>query len=503
MFMTMICKKCGTENADKNKVCEVCGCSLSDESPTPVNEPRRRRSAEELYEAFRAADLAEATLEAERKEKKKKNRFLAALGGIASFMGRHWKWLLPGVIVLVAILVIWSMVASIEPDVGNLALTPEYVRFSLSGETAEGAIPLVGLMDGEGNVVLAAEYQSILGEVDKDRFAVIGGNSKIGVVDENGREVIPCTYLSVDTEIGFSDGLWAVETSAGWGYVDKKGREKIAATYVDADGFSDGLAAVYNGTAWGYINQKGEQVVDFKYEDAAAFHDGLARVCLGGLYGFIDEKGNEVITPQFTSAYSRFEDDLCLIRVGGRYGFIDKKGEYVINPQFDDALPFSEGLAAVRLEEKVGYVDKKGQYIIKPQYDGGLSEESLFHNGRAVVYVEETALLIDKSGKVVVRQNTGCSELYHLHDGFLIACVDGKYGLLDLNTGELTGTTYDELRFALRDTVVFGRADDTVNVFVNKDGEVVAEVGSQLSEIAFYSSISDGTRALADWCENR
>ena len=402
----MICKKCGTDNADTNTLCEVCGCSLTGEPTPPVKEKKQRKSVEELYAAFRAADLAEAEAEAQRKEKKQ-NAFTRFLGRAASLIKRHWKWALPVVAVVVTLLVVWSMLSSMEPSVGTLAVTPEYLRFSLSGETAEGAIPLVGLMDGEGKVVLAAEYQSVLGEVDKDLFAVIGSNSKIGAVNSHGREVIPCSYLAVDTECGFSDGLWAVSTASGWGYVDKKGREKIAPVYEEAKGFSDGLAAVFNGTAWGYINKKGEQVIDFLYEEADAFSDGLARVCVDGLYGFIDKSGAVVINPQFTSAYPRFEDGLCLVQLGSRYGFIDKAGEYVINPQFDDALPFSEGLAAVRLEDKIGYIDQKGRYVILPQYDGTLTEESLFYNGRAVVYKEDTALLIDKSGKLLVGESIG------------------------------------------------------------------------------------------------
>ncbi len=503
----MICRKCGTENEEKNKVCEVCGCSLTGEQESPDGEQKRRRSAEELYEAFRAADLAESTWEAEKRNKKKKEKkdsaFVSALKTAGAFLRRHWKWLLPGVCVLVAVLVVWSMLASIEPNVGTLALTPEYVRFSLSGETAEGAIPLVGLMDSEGNVILPAEYQSVLGEVDKDLFAVIGSNSKIGCVTGQGRESIPCSYLAVDTETGFSDGLLAVETLTGWGYVDKKGREKIAPGFEEARGFSDGLAPVFNGTAWGYIDKKGQTVIDFKYADAALFHEGLARVCVDGKYGFVDKEGKEIITPKFEATYPRFEDDLCLIRLGNRYGFINKKGEYVINPQFDDALPFSEGLAAVRLENKIGYINKDGRYVIEPIYDGYLTKESLFYQGHAVVYTEDKALLIDKTGKTVVGAGAGCEKLYHLHDGFYVARVDGKYGLLDVATGKLTGTVYEELRYTLRDTVVFGREGDAVAVFVNKDGEVIAEVGSQLSNVAFYSGIHPGTKALADWCENR
>lgn len=503
----MICKKCGTENADDQPLCKVCGSALGEKRSNEKNDKK-----DDLYDKFTYADVQAAVESSRRKDSgsnedsftprsRSRKSAKSALPVMGRFLKKHWKWLLPAVAVLLVLIIIISAIASIKPDHGLLAISPEYVQYSLAGETAEGAIPLVGLMGNDGDVLLGAEYQSVLGEIEEDIFAVIGSNAKIGAVNRKGKKVIDFEFLSADTEIGFSDGLWAVETADGWGYVDKKGRTKIGFEFAGARAFSDGLAAVFNGEKWGYINKKGNLEIEYEYEDAAPFDGGLARICKDGLYGFIDDKGEIVIEPQFTAAFPYFQDGLCLVKVGNRYGFIDEKGEYAINPQFDDALPFSEGLAAVRLEDKVGYINKNGKYVIDAKYEGTLTAESMFYEGYAVVYEDDTAIVIDKKGKAFVSKKFRCSYISHLHDGFFVVRADDKYGIISADSGDyvLEGA-YDELVLTMRDAAVFAGAKEGVSVFVNADGEVIAEVGSQIKSTYFMSSVTPKTVAVANWC---
>ena len=510
----IICKKCGTENPDNAESCKTCGGSLTSSG-------KSGETGDDIYETFMSARVRPVRHDERRTtsaqphdgavtepgftpRSKAAGAKRSAGSAAAAFLKRSWKWLLPVVAVFIAAVVIIASVLSAKPDYGLLAMTPEYVMFSLADPVADGALVPVGLMDSSGNVILEADYQSILGEVEDGIFAVIGKNSKIGAVNAKGKEIISFDYLAADVEIGFSDGLWAVESSEGWGFVDKNGREKIDFEFAGAKGFSDGLAAVYDGELWGYINKSGKLVIDYEFEDASYFDGGMARICKDGKYGFIDKNGDIVVKPEFDAAYPYYQNGLCLVKVGNRYGFIDEKGEYAINPQFDDALPFSQGLAAVRLEDKIGYIDTDGKYVIKPSYDGSLTAESMFYEGYAVVYNGDTAIVIDKNGKQFVGTRFRCSYLSHLHDGFFVACVDGKYGIISAETGDFVlDPSYDELAFGLRDAAVFRGASEDVSVFVDSDGNVIRESGSELKEVHFFSSATPKTVAVALWCEER
>lgn len=500
----IICSKCGTENPDSNNFCKVCGNEIKQKKT-------EKKQSSDLYDTFTSAKVDPVKAPPRRTEsddtplrpraKKKSVDVMAILTVIVSFLKKTWKWLLPSVAGLIAIITIVSVIASIKPDHGLLALTPEYLQFSLSGETAEGAIPLVGLMDSDGKAVLSSEYQSVLAEIDEGIFAVIGSNAKIGAVNTKGKAVVPFDYLSADTELGFSEDLWAVESSDGWGYVDRKGKVKIDFSYKKALGFSDGLAAVYNGEKWGYINKKGELVIDYLFDSAFYFDNGLARVSVEDLCGFINEKGEFEIEAKFSYAYPYFDDGLCLVKVNNRFGFINEKGEFEINPQFDDALPFSEGLAAVILEDKIGYINKKGKYVIEPKYDGELTQESMFYKGSAVVYTDSVAAVINKKGKEIVSSENGYSFISHLHDGFYVVCSEGKFGILSKKKNEYTlEPTYDTLLFLMRDCVVFESDTENVSVFISGDGEVITETTANLDDVYFLSTITKKALAVANWC---
>lgn len=500
----IVCNKCGTENPDTNNFCKVCGNAIKEKKT-------EKRQSDDLFDTFtktkvdpvkappRRAESDDAPLRP--RARKKSVDVMAILSVIIRFLKKTWKWLLPSIAGLIAIITIISVIAGIKPDHGLLSLAPEYMQYAQSGETAEGAIPLAGLMDSKGNTILSCNYQTVLCEIDEGLFAVIGSNAKIGAVNLKNKAVVSFDYLSADTEMGFSEGLWAVENSNGWGFVDKKGIVKIPFSFERALGFSEGLAAVYNGEKWGYINKKGEVVIDYTFDTAYHFNDGLARVSINGLYGFINKNGEFEIEAKFSSAYPYFDDGLCLVKVNNRYGFINEKGEFEINPQFDDALPFSEGLAAVMLEDKIGYINKKGKYVIEPKYDGELNQGNMFYKGNAVVYIEDTAVVINKKGKEIISAKENYTLISHLHDGFFLVQKDDKFGMISKKKNHITlEPTYENIHFIFRDSVVFATDKEGVSVIVGADGKVISETTVDIFSQFFLSSITKEARAVANWC---
>lgn len=62
----------------------------------------------------------------------------------------------------------------------------------------------------------------------QNRFGVQNKDGKWGFVDENGKEVVPCQY---DTIEYFENGVCSVQRDGKWGYVDLKGKEVIACEF--------------------------------------------------------------------------------------------------------------------------------------------------------------------------------------------------------------------------------------------------------------------------------
>ena len=61
----------------------------------------------------------------------------------------------------------------------------------------------------------------------------------------------------------------------------------IEPTFSWAESFSDGLAAVYTDDGWGYIDRTGRMVIPPRFIQAGPFSEGLAPVCTGEGCGYI------------------------------------------------------------------------------------------------------------------------------------------------------------------------------------------------------------------------
>ncbi|MEO9257744.1 MAG: WG repeat-containing protein [Crocinitomicaceae bacterium] len=112
-----------------------------------------------------------------------------------------------------------------------------------------------------------------------------------------------------------------------------------------------------------------------------------------------------------------------------KWGFINQSGTIVIPAGFDGVDFFHEGIAVVSLNDKLGYINKSGNTVIKPQFD----EANAFSNGVAVFQKDNGYGLLDRSGVVLLdpiyKDISLCSEnLFFAMKDSLYACysVDSK-----------------------------------------------------------------------------
>jgi hypothetical protein len=230
-------------------------------------------------------------------------------------------------------------------------------------------------------------------------LASVKKGDKWGYINEKGIEVIP---LQFEVAAPFSEGLAAAKKDGKWGYINAKGIRIIDFVHDMADSFSEGLAAVKKNGKWGYIDTKGNKIIDYKYDVVGNFSEDIAGVQIAGKWGYIDTSGKEVIKPQFDLA-NPFTERLASVEIADKWGYINKTGSFVIPVQYDIALPFSEGLAGVSAHDdnSIGlssaFINRSGEHILKCSN----AMASSFHNGKAFLFAENRAYLIDKTGNKI------------------------------------------------------------------------------------------------------
>lgn len=283
---------------------------------------------------------------------------------------------------------------------------------------------LWGLADEKGEIIVKPKYNYIdfsYGEPNPNLFAVFD-NGKWGVIDVEGKEIIPIQFWRVNIFpnviiVGDTpeDKSALYNTSgklllpAEFDAIDyvKPYQEKwqnmlliyqngkvgiydiiqekiilpleyeiqsISVSNSDADVFAlakDGKLALFD--------TQGKQVTDFKYQEyggGTIRSEGYAKVQdLNGLWGIVDKNGKELVPCK----YKGMGLSVCNQRIAfqgnnGKWGYLNvTNGEEIVQPEYDRARDFSDGFGEVEKNRKVGFVDVNGKVVVPVEYEGALN----------------------------------------------------------------------------------------------------------------------------------
>lgn len=229
-------------------------------------------------------------------------------------------------------------------------------------------------------------------------------NGKLGVLDTEGREVVPVRY---DQVWRYDDTTWTVALGDRWGTAGE-GRELVPVIY---------------------------DSVDMSYCE-----DGYVKVGLGGLYGYCDREGN-VAVPIRYSLLGPYSGGRIAFARDGKWGYLDGRGGEVIPPLYEEAGDFLAGSAAVTLEGE--------HFRITP--DGERYEPS-YEEWRQLTPIDAAVRVGEKWRVIDTPETEGAPYLYlaqrYGEENFLQASVgDERYALLDLSGERVLPGNYDYLDF--------------------------------------------------------
>ena len=290
---------------------------------------------------------------------------------------------------------------------------------------------LFGFKRADGTVIVDNIYMFV------DKFhgnycKVFNNYEQCGLIDRNGREIIPPIYTDVSYP---TEGLILVNNNGLYGFFDTAGAQAIPFTWRAASTFSNGLAVVAVDidselVQYGYIDHTGKMSIPPRFEYAYPFSEGYAIVQNYQRFGYIDTLGHEVLPTKYEVLSPVFHglffagsiEGLALYCVKGR------SISPLTKPVYSSVVDFSDGRVLVTRDSLYGFLDSLGHEVIPCQYNTAYA----FFNGRATVSKDGKWGIINTLGEVVLpieydNSNTR-SELYRFHDGFALIEKDGLYG---------------------------------------------------------------------------
>ena len=178
-----------------------------------------------------------------------------------------------------------------------------------------------GGIDKRGSEIVPFVYSNI-SNFGTDGFAVVRRNSKCGLVDVSGNQIVPCLYEDARAH----DKLVPVAHNSKWGFINTIGNIVIPFKFLEAFGFQDEMCIVRDSNYfYGYVNNNGDEIIPCKYQDAHYFNNGFANVQFHDKWGVVNKQG-ELVIPCIYDSIGKVVDGLAFVRKNGVLGCIDMGG---------------------------------------------------------------------------------------------------------------------------------------------------------------------------------
>lgn len=235
---------------------------------------------------------------------------------------------------------------------------------------------LYGFVNADDKYVVKPIYK----EVDFDfgskqgLFKVVTKNDKIGFVNENGKEVVPCKF---DEAESFQNGYAVVkiktaEYESKQGLLDSTGKEVVEVKYGRLEYYPKDMVVVFGETSTsevGLMDVTGKVIIQPQYEFwSKTVSKGIWPVGKKDICGVVNLK-NETIVPFEYQMIESFSDisNLAAAKKGGKYGFINRTGKVIIPFNYEDGWP-TDSYLAVKKDGKWGLLSADGKTVLPTEY---------------------------------------------------------------------------------------------------------------------------------------
>lgn len=259
---------------------------------------------------------------------------------------------------------------------------------------------LYGLIDNRGDFLIPPIYEE-LNETEGDLY-IASQKGLYGYLVRTGQ---PVTSFSFDIAKDFKNGYAVVSKDEKYGLINREGKFVIPPQYTELDFLNDSLLrASDEDDQWGIINMRGESIVPFMYDAISDFNENRSLVAKDSKCGYIDGSGKIVIPIkyQYSSLLlttAKFQNGYALLKQKTKSILIDTAGNQIKFTGIEDYGRPGSGLIPIQKKKKWGYADFNGKVRIPCLYEAAES----FIDTLAIIRKNKIEGLIDTSGVIFIQ----------------------------------------------------------------------------------------------------
>jgi hypothetical protein len=298
----------------------------------------------------------------------------------------------------------------------------------------------VGIAYSAGKVLIAPKYESLwslYGRDDNRLLLIAKENNKYGVIDAEGKIIVPIIYDQLHKCVGCGNGLITVKQNNKWGLITPDNKQILPTTYNEIRRLTRNVIQVRPNEVrrFGLIDSLGNFIVD-----TMQTHIGVERYGIhyrnGNLVGLLNLNG-EVILPQEYSKIEHRDNRNLLVKKGNKYGLLNAKAEEIIPIQYSYLSTYTKKKFIMARDTlgKVGILDFDNKTKIKFLYD----ELAIFDDTRYFYKRDGKYGIMDNKEKVL--KTFKYSKMRKEGDFFLVE-ENNKQGIIDIEGNILLPIKY-------------------------------------------------------------
>ncbi|HJJ03653.1 MAG TPA: WG repeat-containing protein [Clostridiaceae bacterium] len=289
--------------------------------------------------------------------------------------------------VIVAILVIIMVIVSIVNVIKNGEDKKKVKSYSYYTVYENGKF---GVINNEGETVINPEYTEIVLIPNKDVPIFIctydlndqDGTYKTKVINQKNEEIFK-EYSKVEAidnfdskqNIWYEDDVLRVEKDEKYGLINFEGKEVLPCDYDEITalkGVTNNLLVKKDGKV-GLVNEKGQTIVNTEYKDIKTLKEGYKNEYIivndNNQYGIISTTGTVIIEPKYEDVKYLNNSEMFAIKDAGVWKLINKDNQILIDGVYDNIIEAKGENVVVEKGGKYGVVTTKNEEKIPVEYE--------------------------------------------------------------------------------------------------------------------------------------
>lgn len=314
----------------------------------------------------------------------------------------------------------------------------------------------IGLINLDGKQILPCEYDSIITLKGIKNSLIIKKDSKIGLVNTDGTIIVPVEYtdISAITE-DYKNGYIVKNTESKFGVVNSDGKIALECKYENIKHITENnmYIAKLDGN-WKVISEDGNSYLDGKVANSISMNNGNIIIKDNEKYGIINIQTDLKIPSEYEYLAYMFENKY-IAKKNGKYGIINTNNDILVDFKYSD-ITYNKSTDYIKAKNENNTYDYmtrnfeikltageetilNGFISIKSQDDIKYYNYKLEEKSNKDVYATNTLFITKTNGKYGFINKEGKVVVEPIYDdateqndyGYVSVKKDGKWGTID------------------------------------------------------------------------